>query len=644
MRLHSVQVRDFRCVEDSNEFSLAQVTSLVGKNESGKTALLKALHKLNPDQADNGKFTELDYPRRKWLPDSPIPADPPALTTTWHLSPEEVIQLEGEFGQGAISSETVIVTKSYDNARRVEIAVNEAKVVAAALAGANLSDQDLAAIEGADSIQNLMERLQGLDAPTERHTALLATIKAKFPKRTGQSAIGGKIEAWIPKFVYFGQYYSLPGQVALSDFLTRKANSGLVVADHVFEALLALAGTTPEAIDKIQTFEQLNASLTAVSNRISAEIFEYWSQNRHLDAVVKFEHARPGDKPPFNTGYVFYTRIYNRRHRVDTSFDERSTGFVWFFSFLVWFSQVQKQYGSNLIVLLDEPGLSLHARAQEDLLRYIKEKLAPNFQVVYTTHSPFMLDPDDLSSARTVEDVVDKQERILGTKVGERVLSVDVDTVSPLQAALGYNITQTLFIGKHSLLVEGPSEVLYLPWFSRELQAAGRTGLDVRWTVCPVNGIDKIPAFVSLFGGNKIHVAAVVDVQVGAKQKIQRLMEIPALKNGHVLTVDTFAGQAEADTEDLLGRPFYVTLVNGCYNLAGNNAMPTVKPATAPIRVVVEAEDHFRTLPPNAPGFDHCAPASYLIENATAARDYPGYAEALDRFERLFEALNALLV
>ena len=48
MRLHSFQVRNYRCVDDSGAVELGDVTVLVGKNESGKTAVLRALQKLNP--------------------------------------------------------------------------------------------------------------------------------------------------------------------------------------------------------------------------------------------------------------------------------------------------------------------------------------------------------------------------------------------------------------------------------------------------------------------------------------------------------------------------------------------------------------------------------------------------------------------
>jgi hypothetical protein len=64
----------------------------------------------------------------------------------------------------------------------------------------------------------------------------------------------------------------------------------------------------------------------------------------------RFDAARPNDPPPLNSGCIFRTRIRNERHRVTVAFDERSAGFVWFFSFLVWFSQVRKTYGENVVL------------------------------------------------------------------------------------------------------------------------------------------------------------------------------------------------------------------------------------------------------------------------------------------------------
>ena len=98
-----------------------------------------------------------------------------------------------------------------------------------------------------------------------------------------------------------------------------------------------------------------------------------------------------------------------------------------------------------------------------------------------------MVDPKNLLRARTVEDVFEARpgqptlkNNDTGTKVGSDVLSTDRDTLFPLQASLGFEITQSLFIGPRSLLVEGPSDLLYLLWFRRRLQALGRVSLDKR--------------------------------------------------------------------------------------------------------------------------------------------------------------------
>ena len=64
--------------------------------------------------------------------------------------------------------------------------------------------------------------------------------------------------------------------------------------------------------------------------------------------------------------------------------------------------------------------LGLHARAQMDLMRFVRERLLPAYQVVYTTHSPFMIDAEHLDGLRTVEDSSDG-ETVLGTKVGDRL-------------------------------------------------------------------------------------------------------------------------------------------------------------------------------------------------------------------------------
>ncbi|MBI1894349.1 MAG: AAA family ATPase [Candidatus Rokubacteria bacterium] len=644
MFLKSVRVENFKCIEDSNEFSVEPVTCLVGKNESGKTALLQAIYKLNPAVREEGEFNYLEYPRVKWTDYKKRRVSSPddVLTTVWELDEADRQALREKFGPETVRTATVTITKGYDNKQYWDLNINEKQVVAHFLRSAALYHEEMSALERAETIAELLSALKSTGSPSVPQSALLNALERTFPNGDPMVAAINILKGRLPTFVYFADYQKMPGQVAIDELLRKQREQRLQFGERVFLALLDLADMKPEEIQNIARFEELVAELEAVSNRLSEEIFEYWSQNRHLEVDFRFDAARPGDPPPLNTGYIFRTRIRNKRHGVTVSFDERSAGFVWFFSFLIWFSQVRRYYGENLFILLDEPGLGLHARAQADLLRYINEKLKPNYQVIYTTHSPFMIDPENIAGVRTVEDLV-VDDRVQGTKVGGRGVSTDADTIFPAQAALGYDITRSLFVDKPTLLVGDPSDLLYLKWFSHELQSRRRECVDPRWVVSPVGGVEKIASYLALFGSTKEPIAVLTDFHGEEKQRVLNLKESDLLRKGHVFSAEMYADQDEAGIEDLLGRSCYIRLVNDAYALEGPHRILEQKPSDAPIRVVKEVENHFATLPPTFPTFDPYTPASYLAENSGALRNaLPDLDEALGRFERLFKDLNKL--
>ncbi|MGA2766479.1 MAG: AAA family ATPase [Spirochaetia bacterium] len=648
MKLQKVRIQDFWCIEDSEEFRIDPVTCLVGKNESGKTATLRALHKLKPASPDVEKFVpSRDYPKRKWRPDIPVSDTPPAVSTEWQVSDQEVSALEERFGKGILANNTYRLTISHNNKRLSTLSVNAEKAIDHLKLKANLSEEDKAAIAGIRTLEQLKKKLEETSPRSAGLQTLLETIVREFPNGILR-AVSDQIQDALPTFLYFDQYLRLPGIVSVEELLRRSSQGALTDSDNVFMALMALAGTKIETIHTAKTFEELNSSLRAVSNQISDIIFQYWSQNRHLQVDVRFDHARPQDPPPFNSGFVVRTRVNNLRHRADTSFDERSSGFVWFFSFLVWFYHLRETNKGNLVILLDEPGLTLHARAQADLLRYINEQLRPHYQVIYTTHSPFMIDPDQILSARTVEDVVITDPKthvdaLLGTKISKDVLSTDVDTISPLQRALDYEMTQTLFIGRHTILVEGPSDLLYLKWFSKRLELSGLPGLDYRWTIAKVGGVDRIPGFVSLFRANNLHIAAFIDVQSGQNQRIENARK--ALVEKHLLTADTYANQKEADLEDLLGWEFYAGLVNLTWSLPPRLRVLQTQPAEAVGgRVIVEVERHFSAFPAGAPEFNHFNPSEYLYTMEEDPTKIPGFDRTLSNMKKLIDDLNGLMV
>jgi len=600
MKLKSMQVKNFKCVEDSTRFDIDPVTCLVGKNEAGKTSLLEALHKLNSDVTELGEFDVLlEYPRRRrkeyQLRTESKPDE--ALITKWELEDKDVETLEERFGAGTVKSRIVEVRKGYYPGQKW-VFINE---------------------------------------KTSKEESMPTSTQVKM-------------EMLLPKFLYFSKCNIMDGRIAIDFVIKKQQLDKLSGPERVFLALLDLVGTKPEHLTSIENSEELIADLEAASAPITEQISRYWSQNTTLRVSFQLHPGKPQDPPPFDEGLILETRILNTRHNLTLNFDERSTGFAWFFSFLVWFSQVKRTYGENLFILLDDPGIGLHAKAQEDLLRYISNELEPHYQVIYTTHSPYMVDPNQLQRARTVEDIIltgdDGSEKYLGTKVGEKVFSTDTDTLIPLRAALGYEMMRSMVAGHKTLLVDSITEALYLNWFSTRLNEKGRGGLDPSWKIVPCGGVEKIGAFLGLFGVTHGDVVMLMDA-AGGKDRLKLSRESELIQGSGVITMDKYIHSEEGGIEDLIGRPTYFGLVNLCYKLPRKKRLPvttqgeTVSADSQTKNLVRQVEEYFASASRNSGSFDRYKPVEFLVEHTNKClRKLPDLSGALDRFERLFSDIK----
>lgn len=656
MKLVKAKVTNFRSAEDTGEFDLDHVTCLVGKNEAGKSAVLTAIAALRPHEATPVELEkERDYPRRHLTKYAERHGkdQATAITTWWELEDGDKAYIEEKFGVGALKTGEVRIERRYGEAPRWSIDVDEAKIIDHLLDSRGFDDGQIATLKAANDVNELAAMVATLPNKTEAQQKLA-------DKLPGWGSAEKKVEEFLeprlPYFMYFSSYDRMEGAVHIDSLLQLKGDAAAWNKEgnrgkRLFADFLDYAGAPLDQVKGIGTYETFNANLQAASNNITDQILEYWHQNPDLSVNITIDQARPNDPAPFNSGFVARARIHNALHRVDTPFSERSAGFVWFFSFLVKFNRV-RALGKPVILLLDEPGLTLHGKAQGNLLQFFAEKLAPHHQIIYSTHSPFMVEADKLLSARIVEDEVEVKtggRRVSnGTKVRKDVLSRDEDTIFPLQGALGYDITQSLFVGKHTLLVEGASDILYLQALSDLLKQNGKEGLDPRWTLCPTGGIGNISAFVSLFGGNKLDVAVLADQAKSERQKIEALRRSQILKAGRVLTVSDFLGKPEADIEDLFPADFYAELLNQAYALPAANALTAATLTAADPntdRLVKKAEAAFRVMPSTVAEFDHFAPSAWLLRNPTFLTSrMVAMAGTLATAETIFKTVNKMLV
>jgi predicted ATPase len=559
--LKAAEVRKFRSIENSGtvRFDL-DVTCLVGKNESGKTAFLEALYQANPFGSPGRGLNELrDYPRRLRGRDRAQIADTCPISATFELGDADLEAVVLRFGPAAIASKELTVERAYSGRRRLVLGEAE---------------------------------------PPDEVAALLASR--------------------LPRFLYFDGYSVLPGRVSIPRLQTTPEDE-LQPGERTALALLRLAGAAADEFVESE-YEVRKAALESAATMVSEEVFRYWSQNPDLTVELDLDFHEGGQNgkggPPF-----LDVRIRNAHHRVTTNFGDRSSGFVWFFSFVAAFSELRESEG--LVLLLDEPGLGLHAAGQADLLRYLDEQLAGGHQVVYTTHSPFMVDPARPHRVRTVEDVPDG-----GTRVREGAQATSRDTVLPLHGALAMRLLDGLGVGPRTLLVGGVADLVYLEVMSGWLKEGGRRGLDPAWTLLPTGGLDGLPLLAALLG---MPLEAAVLLEVGAGHpSVRALAEQGTVLPERLIALTELTGQSEAGVEDLFDHAFYFHLLAA----TGVNGLD-------PDAVAGEGSVVRRVERATGTVLDRYPPARYLLCHQQRLLPAIG-REPLQRFARLFATLDEL--
>jgi predicted ATPase len=559
--LKTAVVRKFRSIENSGTVRFEpDVTCLVGKNESGKTAFLQALHQANPFGGPGRGFDELrDYPRRLRGRDRAQIATTVPISATFELGDADLEAVAQRFGPDALGAKEVTVERTYAGDRRLLV-----------------GDEEVA--------------------------GELATLLADR----------------LPRLLYFDGYSVLPGRVSIPR-LQATAEDDLQPGERTALALLRLAGVAADEFAE-SDYEVRKAALESAATTVSEEVFRYWSQNPDLTVELDLDFREAGQNgkggPPF-----LDVRIRNHRHRVTTNFGERSGGLVWFFSFVAAFSELHEAEG--LVLLLDEPGLGLHAAGQADLLRYLDEQLAGDHQLVYTTHSPYMVDATRPHRVRTVEDVEGE-----GTLVRERTGATSRDTVLPLSGALAASLLEGLGAGPRSLLVGGVPDLLYLEVMSGYLREGGRRGLDPAWRVLPTGGLGGLPLLAALLGAP---LEAAVLLEVGAGHpSVLALAHQGVVLPERLLALTELTGQSQSSLEDLFDEAFYLHLLAA----TGYGELD-------PEQVAGEGSIVRRVERATGVAVDRYRPARYLLTQQERLLPAIG-REPLHRFARLFATLDEL--
>jgi energy-coupling factor transporter ATP-binding protein EcfA2 len=471
MRLASFQITNFRSINDSGLIHSSQITAILGRNDSGKSNLLRALHSLNPTEGVAELSPIKDFPRHRRLGE--CTGDTPVVFTRWALDEAEQGAL-AEILPRAAGVRHVTASRGYAAARSAgleglaalsldvsDIKAKVRKIVPAVKAAAEKVAEDAKALleQEADTFdaamimspdyikwsagavkaaQQLRKALAVAAAElSDKQEQMLAELEDMALAIANDAPALARAQAWVlrklPRFIYVDEYPALPGRQNIAEYLGRQGWGQLTPAQRSFGKLCKVAGLDPQQLQSLLEKNDL-ATRNQLANRagsvVTAEIRRLWKDRplkvrfnldgQHLDTLV----SDPDDA-----------------YEVEVNLEERSRGFQWFFAFYIAFFADTRAgtSGDNLgdsagdsaqdaVLLLDEPGLHLHPHSQADLLAHFEKDFGN--QILYTTHSPFMVPTHRLDAVRTA-----RMSESGGTTVSNTAEG-DARTLYPLTVAL----------------------------------------------------------------------------------------------------------------------------------------------------------------------------------------------------------------
>lgn len=591
MRLAKARVTKYRSIRDSGLFDVEpQKTIVVGPNEAGKSALLQALQQLNPPEGLARGFIPLrDYPRSEYNE-----------ITTKKVRPEDVIVVEGHFvleeaDQLAVSEEfrhCVFVRKRrLDNTAVDSLEsgpspstfgdIKESLSKLALHADARVAGEDgpeptlpssyLAEITAdwdnseaiidaaAEDLNSWLHEI-ALDETNEAERMRYEDLKKQVNFARRRQHAMDVLSQRVPTFVLFSNYFRVRPIIHLEHLATR-IKTGVLdddSYDYGNKCLLQMLGFRAEELSNLgkaaeprmgdeEAWQRYRAALdsrayqlNSASVRLSDEISAVWNPDHNRGEAERLRVVADGQ---------YLKVVVEDALGVEIELDQRSEGFQWLVSFFVVFFAEAEDNHKNAILLLDEPGLSLHGLKQREF-RDTVSRLAKGNQTMYTTHSPFLVGPDELDRVRVVE----LTDRIRGSLVHTTVSASDPAAMLPLQEALGYDLAQSLFVQKRNLVVEGLTDYWYIESVAQLFREAGFEAFDERIALVFAKNAGKVVYYATILHAQKLRVAALLDSDAAGDAAAKQDVLVHTLGNKAILrTKDAYDGPVDRpEIEDLL--------------------------------------------------------------------------------------------
>ena len=501
MRLREFRVQAFRCIHDSGEVVVGDLAAFVGRNESGKTTILQALTLLNKEES----VSELDLCDE--MTDR-LKSEIRVVDGNFDLNHDETEiirekfpglelkklkifrtnknpEIQYDFGDIKIDEKEEenleqwqVITQNVSNF--IESIPNyiSKKLDIDFFTGSMPSDKKLIQIQLDEldaNVQNIAtEEQQVLSEWEQAYLSIIKNIKNISMDDTKidslKKFIGDNLH---PRFVYFSDYKKILGNINLSEYVKETENVASAGIEYIegfdraetVRNLLYLAELDIEQLEKMKNSpSKFIKFLSAASKNLTQRLNPSWKG----EAINVELRLNPGNilsvvlSDVHTDGTITNTGLLNRR----------AEGFKWTFSFIVNFAaETQKAELKEAILLLDEPARNLHPTQQMGISDLLKN-LAGSNQVLYATHSPFMIFDYTPGNLLVVE--LDRKKHL--SKIFYDYWKADDATLTPILYGLSRGLVDSItnrevgFNSRPLIIVETMSDTMYLNAFDKFLQ------------------------------------------------------------------------------------------------------------------------------------------------------------------------------
>jgi len=616
MKLKRFRVTDFRSIMDSGWIDCDDVTSLVGINEAGKSNIILALWKLRPVR-DGKIEPLHDMPTKEYSSWRSMPEKIIFVSADFELDAALVSKVVSICKCDREVAAIVNIQRRYDQMYIISFpAYKKRGSIDAAIIKKIVSDaaeQLKNLVEKTKAEAGIKEKvslcytniLTLLSAKENLSQSDFDEIKKQYPKNINQSAtseiyphlqgtqkaitsafaflnpvnpsnyeeVRKLMVAEMPSFVYYSNYGNLDSQIYLPHAIKWLNGEEVAGVDNdakvrTLRVLFDFVKLDPQEVlelgkdpirivedrygneaERVPTDEEITEAteqkaararlLNSASSDLTRKFKEWWKQGNYI-----FRFDADGD--------FFKIWVSDDKRPEEIELERRSTGLQWFLSFFLVFLVESQEAHKGAIILLDEAGLSLHPIAQKDLIAFF-DNLAKTNQILYTTHSPFLVDTANIDRAKVVYSddegltVASSDLRASDDKLNEK-------SIYAVHAALGLSVSDILLQGCQPIIVEGPSDQHYFNAMKLYLIRNKKYAPNLELVFIPSGGVRGVAGVVSIVGGRDGELPLVVlDADGSGKAAKEKLQSgLYQHSQGAILDVGEFLDFENSEVEDLL--------------------------------------------------------------------------------------------